>query len=71
MMARPCDLPLVDGENKSKYMYNSNEIRYLLIPASPDFQMRDKSHRIPRRARANSGVVLPAAGFDNIPPPSK
>ena len=66
MSDRPASLPLTETQ-KATEQTNENDVRYLLIPLS-ESKARDEGTY---RPRANSGVVLLAAGFDNIPPPPK
>ena len=66
MSKRPTSLPLT-GTQKQREESNENDVRYLLIPLSERKARDGETYR----PRANSGVVLLAAGFDNIPPPPR
>ena len=72
-MARPSDLPLLGEESESQGT-GTSDIRYTLIPPSPKHGSEESlcdNRPVYRRPRANSGVVLPAPSYDNIPPPPK
>ena len=66
MSNRPTSLPLTETQKETEQS-NDNDVRYLLIPLSERKARGGDTYR----PRANSGVVLLAAGFDNIPPPPK
>ena len=61
-MVKASDSPPLENQ-KERESYTMNDIRYSLIPKNKN----GGSYR----PRANSGVVLLAAGFDNLPPPPK